>query len=85
MQFLPNILGRARARSWIDREFQMDFMLEPEGVRATLFFLPQNVTIELEIEGVTRPKVVAYETTRLGKQKSLIYLQLVMMAGKYVR
>jgi len=47
--------------------------------------LPQNVTIELETEGVTRPKVVAYETTRLGKQKSLIYLQLLMMAGKYVQ
>ena len=82
MRFLPDILGRALARSWIDREFQMDFMLDPEGVRAPLFFLPQNVTIELETEGVTRPKVVVYETTRLGKQKSLMYLQLVMMAGK---
>ena len=82
MRFLPDILGRALARSWIDREFQMDFMLDPKGVRATLFFLPQNVTIELETEGVTRPKVVVYETTRLGKQKSLMYLQLVMMAGK---
>lgn len=82
MRFLPDILGRALARSWIDREFQMDFMLDPEGVRTTLFFLPQNVTIELETEGVTRPKVVVYETTRLGKQKSLMYLQLVMMAGK---
>jgi len=51
-------------------------------VRYTVF-LPQNVTIELETEGVTRPKVVVYETTRLGKQKSLMYLQLVMMAGKY--
>jgi hypothetical protein len=45
-------------------------------------FLPQNVTIELETEGVTRPKVVVYETTSLGKQKTLMYLQLVMMAGK---
>ena len=38
MRFLPDILGRALARSWIDREFQMDFMLDPEGVRAMLFF-----------------------------------------------
>lgn len=83
MRFLPDILGRALARSWIDREFQTDFMLDPEGVLARYaVFLPPNVTIELETEGVTRPKVVVYETTRLGKQKRLMYLQLVMMAGK---
>lgn len=81
MRFLPDILGRALARSWIDREFQTDFMLDTK-VCALYCFLPQNVTIELETEGVTRPKVVVYETTRLGKQKSLMYLQLVMMAGK---
>ena len=83
MRFLPDILGRALARSWIDREFQTDFMLDPEGVLARYaVFLPPNVTTELETEGVTRPKVVVYETTRLGKQKRLMYLQLVMMAGK---
>jgi len=40
MRFLPDILGRALARSWIDREFQTDFMLEPEGVlaRYAVFF-----------------------------------------------
>ena len=83
MRFLPDILGRALARSWIDREFQTDFMLDPEGVLARYaVFLPPNVTIELETEGVTRRKVVVYETTRLGKQKRLMYLQLVMMEGK---
>ena len=34
VRFLPDILGRALARSWIDREFQTDFMLDPEGVLA---------------------------------------------------
>ena len=83
MRFLPDILGRALTRSWIDREFQTDFMLDPEGVLARYaVFLPPNVTTELETEGVTRPKVVVYGTTRLGKQKRLMYLQLVMMAGK---
>lgn len=83
MRFLPDILGRALARSWIDREFQTDFMLDPEGVLARYaVFLPPNVTTELETEGVTRPKVVVYGTTRLGKQKRLMYLQLVMMEGK---
>lgn len=40
MRFLPDILGRALARSWIDREFQTDFMLDPEGVlaRYAVFF-----------------------------------------------
>ena len=83
MRFLPDILGRALTRSWIDREFQTDFMLDPEGVLARYaVFLPPNVTTELETEGVTRPKVVVYGTTRLGKQKRLMYLQLVMMEGK---
>jgi len=35
-------LGRALTRSWIDREFQTDFMLDPEGVRAMLFFYHQT-------------------------------------------
>jgi len=45
-------------------------------------FLPENLTIEIETEGVTRPKVVVYEIGPLGKPKRLMYLQLVMMAGK---
>ena len=47
MRFLPDILCGALARSWIDREFQTDFMLDPEGVLARYaVFLPPNVTIE---------------------------------------
>lgn len=82
-RFLPDILGRALARCWIDRGFMTEFLQDPKGVLASYaVFLPENVTIEIETEGVTRPKVVVYEISPLGKPKRLMYLQLVMMAGK---
>ena len=42
MRFSPDILGRALARSWVDREFQTDFMLDPEDVRAMQFFATKS-------------------------------------------
>lgn len=83
MQFLPDILGRALARCWIDRNFMTHFMENPKKMLANYsVHLPQNVEIDIEIEGVTRPKVVVYEISKLGRKKRLMYLQLVMMAGK---
>lgn len=83
MQFLPDILGRALARCWIDRNFMNHFMENPKQLLSTYsVHLPPNVDIDIEIEGVTRPKVVVYEISKLGRKKRLMYLQLVMMAGK---
>ena len=83
LKFLPDILGRALARCWIDKNFMILFMENPKKVLASYsVHLPQNVHIEFETEGVTRPKVVVYEVSKLGRKKRLMYLQLVMMAGK---
>ena len=54
-RFLPDILGRALARCWIDRGFMTEFLQDPKGVLASYaVFLPENVTIEIETEGVPR-------------------------------
>jgi hypothetical protein len=83
MHRLPDILGRAMARCWIDKAFQREFELDPKYFLSRYgVFLPENVSIEMETEGVTRPKIVVNEIGKLGGKKRLIYLQLVMMAGK---
>ena len=83
MRHLPDILGRAMARCWIDKAFQSEFAFDPKYVLSRYgVFLPDNVEITLETEGVTRPKIVVNEIDKLGGKKRLMYLQLVMMAGK---
>ena len=83
-QFLPDILGKVLARIWIDPEFNMQFSRDPvktlakNGVK-----LPENVTIEFQRENTERPRIVVYEQ-RPGSNFKLriLYLQLVMMAGR---
>lgn len=83
MRHLPDILGRAMARCWIDKAFQSEFELDPKYVLSRYgVHLPENVKIEMETEGVTRPKIVVNEIGKLGGKTRLMYLQLVMMAGK---
>jgi hypothetical protein len=54
-RFLPDILGRALARCWIDRGFMTEFLQDPKGVLASYaVFLPENVTIEIETIAVPR-------------------------------
>lgn len=83
MKHLPDILGRAMARCWIDKAFQSEFELDPKYVLSRYgVFLPDTVSVEMETQGVTRPKIVVNEIGRFGGKKRLMYLQLVMMAGK---
>lgn len=83
-RFLPDILGRALARSWIDISFRDRFMANPKQTLADYYvYLPENISIEIETNGTTRPRVVVYEQKRLGGPKlRVLYLQLVMMAGR---
>ena len=81
-QFLPDILGKVLASYLIDPEFHMQFSRDPvktlakNGVK-----LPENVTIEFQRENTERPRIVVYEQ-RLGLKLRILYLQLVMMAGR---
>jgi len=80
---LPEILGRALARSWIDREFCAALMADPKGLLARYdVFLPDSVRIEVETSATQRQRIVVHETRPDGTARRLMYLQLVMMAGK---
>ena len=81
---LPDILGRALARAWLDPEFEHHFStrplvaLEDGGVH-----LPATMLIEVTKSVADRPKIVVYEQQPGSKFKSrVLYLQLVMVAGK---
>lgn len=81
-KFLPDILGRALARIWIDRSFRERFGEDPIGVMAQYdVHLPPTIQVELVTEGVSRPRIVVYETRMLGPRRRLLYLQMVMKAG----
>lgn len=83
IRHLPDILGRALARSWIDPRFSDSLMSDPLGLLASHnVFLPDNIRIEIETTASERQRVVVYERGLDGRDKRLLYLQLVMMAGK---
>ena len=83
-RFLPDILGRALARIWIDQGFRERFSSDPKGTLADYgVFLPDNITIDLLTLESLRPQVVVYELVAPNHtRRRLLYLQLVMMAGK---
>jgi hypothetical protein len=81
---LPDIIGRALARIWIDGHFRDRFAAGPvETLAAYGVYLPQNITIDFETEGLTRPQVVVYEKRfRHGPRRRLLSLRLMMLADK---
>lgn len=81
---LPDILGKALAMIWIDREFADMFARDPQAVlEAEGIFLPENMAIEFQKPGTDRPRIVVYETRPNSNFKlRVLYLQLVMMAGR---
>ena len=81
---LPDILGKALARIWIDPAFHHEFATNPiaalakNGVR-----LPENIVVEFQKQDSQRPRVVVFEQKPGSKFKlRIFYLQLVMMAGR---
>lgn len=81
---LPDILGRALARIWIDMSFRESFAEDPKGTLAEHgVHLPDTIEVEFETVGLRRPQVVVYETLPASQgRRRLMYLQLVMLAGK---
>ena len=83
-KFLPDILGRVLARIWIDSNFREQFSTDPQK---TLEFngviLPDDMTIEFQKPNSDRPRIVVYGQKPNSKFKlRVLYLQLVMMAGR---
>ena len=83
-QHLPDILGKALARTWIDNEFQKAFDSDPVGtLESHGVFIPSTMSIEFQRKTSDRPRIVVYEQNPNSKFKArVLYLQLVMMAGR---
>lgn len=83
-EFLPDILGKALARTWIDTDFHRAFDKDPCGtLEAHGVFLPETMSIEFQRQNADRPRIVVYEQQPNSKFKvRVLYLQLVMMAGR---
>ena len=82
-EFLPEILGRALARSWIDGGFRARLTADPKALLSDHdVHLPDTIRIETQAGSNGRPLVVVHEVTPDGGLRRLCYLQLVMVAGK---
>jgi hypothetical protein len=82
-RFLPDILGRALARCWIDKGFRQEFYLAPKDTLSDYHVhLPEDILVSGETDPGERSKVVVYEQRRGALPKRIMYLQLVMMAGR---
>ena len=80
---LPEILGRALARAWIDGDFSDALRADPKGLLARYqVYLPTTVAIEIETTETQRQRIVVYENRQQGDRRRVMYLQLVMLAGK---
>ena len=79
---LPDILGRALARAWLDLQFEKDFMTDPlRALAESGVHLPSTMLVEVSKTTADRPKIVVYEQQQGSKFKSrVLYLQLVMVA-----
>ena len=83
-KFLPDILGCVLERIWIDPEFHADFSRNPqESLENNGIYLPKNMIIDFQRQDSDRPRIVVFEQRPGSKFKMrVLYLQLVMMAGR---
>ena len=79
-EFLPDILGQALARTWIDRRFLDAFYDQPKEIleRAGVY-LPKSISVEFIKKDKERPKVIVYQKNG-SKDTRLLELKLVMVA-----
>lgn len=81
---LPDILGKVLARVWIDPLFHRSFSKDPQDtLEKGGVFLPNTMSIEFQKADSDRPRIVVYERKENSKFRlRILYLQLVMMAGR---
>lgn len=80
-EFLPDILGQALARTWVDKRFLDAFYDQPKEIleRAGVF-LPKSISVEFIKKDNERPKVIVYQRDG-SKSTRLLELKLVMVAA----
>ena len=82
-QYLPEVLGQALARTWIDKRFLDAFYKYPvEILERGGVYLPDSVSVEFKKEKNQRPKVIVYENDK-NKKRKLLELKLVMVAEQW--
>ena len=83
-KYLPDILGRVLARIWIDSDFKEEFEKDPQKtLEYNGVYLPEDMSIEFQKPNSDRPRIVVYEQRPNSKFKlRVLYLQLIMMAGR---
>ncbi len=83
-KFLPDILGRVLARIWIDSNFKEQFEQDPQKtLEFNGVYLPEDMHIEFQKPNSDRPRIVVYEQRPKSKFRlRILYLQLIMMAGR---
>lgn len=82
-RFLPDILGRALARSWIDQDYKRALMFD---VKATLanggVMIPDEYECVYEKSSGQRAKIVVYEKTAEKFKVRVCGLSLTMVASR---
>ena len=80
-EFLPEVLGQALARTWIDKRFLDAFYEYPEEIlERGGVYLPDHISVEFMKKDKSRPKVVVYENG--NKKRKIIELKLIMVADE---
>ena len=84
-KYLPDILGRVLARIWIDKSFKENFKSNPRQVlNDNGVFLPDDMILEFQKPNSDRPRIVVYEQRPNSRFRlRVLYLQLIMMAGRW--
>jgi len=78
--YLPDVLGQALARTWVDQRFLEAFFEYPnEILERGGVYLPDRIQLEFIKEEKSRPKVTVFEKTKDGRKK-LLELKLIMVA-----
>ena len=79
-EFLPEVLGQALARTWIDKRFLDAFYKYPEEIlERGGVYLPDHISVEFMKKNKSRPKVVVYENGN-KKRRKILELKLIMVA-----
>ena len=81
-KYLPDVLGQALARTWVDKRFLDAFFNYPiEILERGGVYLPEKIQLEFSKEEKSRPKVTVFERTKEGSKK-VLELKLIMVAEK---
>jgi hypothetical protein len=81
-KYLPDVLGQALARTWVDKRFLDAFFNYPvEILERGGVYLPEKIQLEFSKEEKSRPKVTVFEKTNEGRKK-VLELKLIMVAEK---